>query len=437
MAYETSEEGRQNLMDISAPELARLLEQRFTGKRKNMKPILIVGKAGVGKTEIVYQVVKKLGIGLKEVVLAEYESTDIAGLPKIMERQDLPVDYETQNDSERYMVEHIRPRLLPDAVKAKYALDQHKKMYGLADDAQIDIMSLPEEARKNVAGILFFDEVSAACKENRIAVSKLLDKSRRVGDYELPEHWLVVCACNGPEDAGAYDDLEPMFFNRCQAFRYEPDDESWIKWAVNAGVDPSIIAFIKAYPDLLWDKVDSIYGGAFPSPRAWTDASVEIQAALADKPEGTYLTPREIALNISGYVGNIAAQKFAGFYILHDSIIPMSDIEAGIARTNVNDYNREANYLQASIVAQGLLKAAAEYNSAPSKDMTKLKNILNWVGEFASHDLHAATELIREALHSQSSPLFIFMIANFSLLKTYCPKFVDFYNEHSDMFQNM
>lgn len=435
MAYQTSEEGRQGLPEVTAQELIDIIKNRFRNKRLKPTPILIMGKAGVGKTESIYQVVNELGIGLKEVVLSEYESTDLAGLPKIVERDDLDENVTLNSHSDMYTVEHIRPRLLPDPVKEKHCIQKYCEATGKKPE-DIDIMELPLEARKYVAGILFFDEVPAACKENRIAASKLLDKSRKIDSYVLPDRWLVVCAGNGPEDGGQYDDLEGMFFNRCQGFRFEPDADNWIAWAVKHNVMPEIIAFIKVYPDLLWDyDSDTEYGGAFPSPRAWTNASLELQYFLNCKSEGYKPTSRDIMINIGGIVGESAAMKFVTFYEHNNSIIPVEEIEAGNARINIRDNSRDTAYLQASLVARHLNKLAEEYNRAINKDFTKLKNTFNWIGKFADSNLDAGLELVREALHGGASQASIVLIANHHLVEQYAPEFMDFYKSHADLFK--
>ena len=436
MGYQTSEEGKQGLPDATAKEITDIIRNRFKNKRSKPTPILLLGKSGVGKTEVVYQVVKELGIGFKEIVLSEYDSTDLAGLPKIMEREDIDPNITLNNQSDLYNVEYIRPRLLPDTVKAEYAMTKYCEVSGKRPE-EVDIMELPPEARRYVAGILFFDEVSAACAANRIAASKLLDKSRRIGDYILPDRWLVVCAANGPEDAGQYDGLEGMFFNRTQGFRFEPDAESWIAWASKSNVMPEIIAFIKSYDELLWDcDINATYTTAFPSPRAWTNASIELQNFLDCKPEGYKLTERDIYINIAGIVGTAAANKFTAFYSHINSIIPVTDIEQGAARTNLDDGARDALYLQASIVANHLNKRAEEYNKATvGKDFTKIKNILNWIGQFANNNLDAGTECIREALHGGTSQTSILLMANYELIKQFCQQFISFYKEHAEIYQ--
>lgn len=437
MAYQTSEDGRQGLPDVTAQELIDIIKSRFKNKRTKPTPILIMGKAGVGKTESIYQVVKDLGIGFKEIVLSEYESTDLAGLPKIVEREDIDPSIELNNQSDLYSVEHIRPRLLPDPVKEKHCVAKYCETTG-KNPEDIDIMDLPVEARKHVAGILFFDEVPAACKENRVAAAKLLDKSRRIGDYVLPDRWLVICAGNGPEDGGVYDDLEGFFFNRCQGFRFEPDVASWVVWASAHDVMPEIIAFIQAYPDLIWDYnfSNATYTSAFPSPRAWTNASIELQNFLACKPTGYKLTERDIYINIAGIVGTTAATKFTTFYAYNEKIIPVTDIENGIARTNIGDNSRDALYLQATLVASHLNKRAEEYNKATtSRDFTKLKNIMNWIGRFANQNLDAGTECIREALNGVGNQTNILIIANHDLIVNLCPEFMNFYKEHIEIYQ--
>lgn len=436
MSYTTSEEGRQGLPDLNAAEIQAKILRKFRSNKTHPTPMLIIGKAGVGKTQVVYQVVKQLGIGFKELVLTEYDSTDLAGLPRIQERTDIVEGMTLHNESEAYVVEHIRPSLLPDPVMAEHALNQYCRMSGKKPE-EVTFEELPPEARQYVYGILFFDEVSAASQANRIAASKLLDKSRRIGSYLLPERWLIICACNGPEDAGSYDSLEGMFFNRCDGMRFEPHAENWISWAAVHGVHPIIISFIRSFPEYLWNwNPDAMYTTAFPSPRAWENASIELSDFIESKGEGYIPTEREVFINVAGIVGTEAAEKFTTYFALSNQIIPVSDIENGTARTNILDNTADVAYMQASMVASRISKRAEEYNSAVGpRDFTKLKNLLNWSGMFCSKFLDAGVELIRECLPDATAPLFKMLLVQPDFIQQQCPQFWHFYSEHKNMYK--
>jgi hypothetical protein len=97
--------------------------------------------------------------------------------------------------------------------------------------------------------------------------------------------------------------------NRFTHISVVPDLDDWCKWAIAAGVEPVVIAFLRWKPELL-HKFDR-NSRAFPSPRSWSFVS----GITAQKPS----TAIELAL-VAGSVGHAAATEYMAFLRLYRSL---------------------------------------------------------------------------------------------------------------------
>ena len=111
-----------------------------------MRPLLVLGKPGIGKTVSVREFAKKkYKIGYKEVRLASVESLDLGGLPLVEEG--------------------------PDGARfTAYAVSK----------------LLPNAERDGECGVLVFDEITSCEPSARRATLKLFDSDRGINDYKLP-----------------------------------------------------------------------------------------------------------------------------------------------------------------------------------------------------------------------------------------------------------
>lgn len=131
----------------------------------------------------------------------------------------------------------------------------------------------PNWLPKKAKGIIFFDELQLSPPSIQASCYQLI-LDRRLGDYKLPEGYLVVSADNRTEDrANLFEMAKPLCNRFCHIELQTPDVEEWQEWAFKHEIDNRILAFLKFKPSNLFrfdSKVDDM---AFPTPRSWEKCS--------------------------------------------------------------------------------------------------------------------------------------------------------------------
>jgi len=151
------------------------------------------------------------------------------------------------------------------------------------------------------SGVLFLDELNAAPAMVQASCYQLV-LDRKLGEYTLPGGWAIVAAGNRDSDRGATTRMPTPLRNRFVHLDFEVDTQEWSQWAIQAGVCPEAIAFLRFRPELLnaFDRD----ANAFPSPRSWEFVS----RILESKPDASI--EHEL---FAGAVGSGAATEFSGF----------------------------------------------------------------------------------------------------------------------------
>lgn len=220
------------------------------------RPVYLWGPPGVGKSSVVRQAACELKLAVVDLRATLLDPVDLRGLPRLV--KDIAV--------------WCPPAFLPRAGH----------------------------------GVLFLDELAQAPPLVQAACLQLV-LDRRLGEYELPEGWVVVAASNRQEDrAGAHRLISPLL-NRFVHLDLDVCPDDWQQWAVTAGIAPEVRAFLRFRPGLLFQFDASTNPRAFPTPRSWQFVS----DVLAKTPLNL-LHPV-----ITGCVGEGAAVEFLGFVRLY------------------------------------------------------------------------------------------------------------------------
>ena len=181
-------------------------------------PLHIWGACGVGKSQIVAQVADDLDFDFLDVRAVQLDPVDLRGLPRIKEDQ----------------TEWVPPKFLPTSGK----------------------------------GILFLDELTSAPQMTQAGCYQLV-LDRKLGEYRLPDGWVVIAAGNPASERGVHFSMPRPLRNRFVHLELEADLNDWCKWAVNSNVRPEIIAFLRFKPDLLHTADATSDANAWPTPRSW------------------------------------------------------------------------------------------------------------------------------------------------------------------------
>jgi hypothetical protein len=246
-------------MAVKESEIIQLKPSELTEALKAcyeiQQPCFVTAVPGVGKSQLVAQVCKALGIGFIDLRLSIRESVDLRGVPFVV-------------DGKTYW-------------------------------------AVPAELPQSGYGILFLDELSSARPDVQVAAYQLV-LDRKLGEYTLPDGWVVMAAGNGEGDGAVVHKMSSALNSRFIHFGLKVDNDDWCKWAIGANLAPQVIAFNRMFPQHLhvWDDTTK-NKKAYPCPRTW-----EFVSKIT---KGSKLSPSVEFAMISGAIGQGVATVYIGF----------------------------------------------------------------------------------------------------------------------------
>lgn len=250
---------------VNGAELRKLLVRMVNtigerpGLAKSMPPLMVWGAPGLGKSSILQDVARELGIGFIDVRLAQREPVDIRGLP-------VPGE-----DGVKWLVASEWPR------------DPKSR------------------------GIILFDEITAADRSLQVAAYEFI-LDRRLGElYKVPDGWYICAAGNRAEDRAVATTMSSALANRFLHVEMQEDCETWIAWALAHEIHPSVIGFIRFRPGLLFRQKGENLERGWPSPRSWERVSRLIDA-FGDEDEAL------LNKAVFGLVGKGAGVEFVEYH---------------------------------------------------------------------------------------------------------------------------
>lgn len=235
-------------------------------------PVHIWGACGVGKSQIVAQVAQRLGWDFRDIRAVQLDPVDLRGLPRITD------DW----------TEWVPPKFLPTEGK----------------------------------GILLLDELTSAPQLTQAGCYQLV-LDGKLGEYVLPEGWVVIAAGNPASERGVHFSMPRPLRNRFEHLVLEPDLTDWCRWALQGSIRNEIIAFLRFKPDLLHDADVTSDQNAWPTPRAWEMVS-KILTGLANYPSACY--PALEMTMLQGAIGPGAAAELTGFLQLFRQLPSVDEV---------------------------------------------------------------------------------------------------------------
>ena len=260
------------------------------------QPVFIWGGPGIGKSAVVRQVAAELNIPLQDVRALLLDPVDLRGLP-----------------------------FLGSDGRSKWAT--------------------PEFLPQAGSGILFLDELNAAPAMVQASCYQLV-LDRKLGEYSLPEGWAIIAAGNRDSDRAVTTRMPTPLRNRFVHLEFEVDMQEWSLWAIQAGIRPEVIAFLRFRQELL--SVFDRDAMAFPSPRSW-----EFASRILDANPNPSLEHELFA----GAVGTGPATEFSAFLRMFRELPNIDAILLNPLKEPVPE-NAAAQYA----VASALAKCASDTN---------------------------------------------------------------------------
>lgn len=294
-----------NMENIGREDLYRLV--RIALKNPKAPPLMIWGAPGIGKTQIVEELVKAKGAGRLVDVQTSKMAPDDWALPYVMTQAagqifDIGVKQSLPDQNKKEVIQ--RP----------IAIDIPKSwlpVYIPTGDPEID-KQLDEALGK---GVLFLDELSRANEAVQNTCLKLVNQ-RIIGDAKIGSKWVVISASNrSVDDPDTLPSWSSALGNRFQNYNYVPNFEEWKEWAVGK-VDTRILDFLDFNQELFYTLDDEkTMDSAFASPRSWAAASKAIESLAKDaEEEGYRVTAQKIEQTVAGSVGKDVALELGKFF---------------------------------------------------------------------------------------------------------------------------
>jgi MoxR-like ATPase len=234
-------------------------------------PVMMWGKPGIGKSDIVHQLGAKKQRKVIEFHAALRETVDLRGIPIA----------DPATGTTKWLVP----------------------------------AELPQAERDGEFGYLFCDEINQASPQMQGVLGGLILYGV-IGDYRLPPGWRVIAAGNRVSDRAAAQRMPTHMRNRFAHLFIMPDVNAWCVWANANKVAPEVVAFVRLRRELLhmMPKGDE---NAFPTPRSLTKAAKYVNA------------PTEHRLRLfAAHVGDAVAAELDGFIELYRSLGSLDDIVA-------------------------------------------------------------------------------------------------------------
>lgn len=370
-----------NMREASIHEITEFIKDLFD--MEIYDPVVVLGKMGMGKTASLKGLAKELGIGYCELRLVNMTETDMLGIPTV-------------------------------------------SASGTTTYASNDLLPIVE--RDGERGILALDEITSCSSTMRAAAYQLLDGQRALGNYKLPEKWICVGLGNGPDDGGVFNGAEAALFTRCYGFRVAPNLESFKEYAIESGMNPSVIAYLSYDPSKLHVYDPDELDGLCPCPRTWEKLSKLLNAK--EKRNGGPVSMPVADFLASASIGVKEAGFFSGFYEYNQKgkVVNVADILAGTANgKQVSASEPQVVYIAIESLIKALneeLKAVTKVRGEyPVENVKRAANAVNWLVDAASVKLDYGVMGMQDLVSGVKVLSDMILLDSFN---TACPKFLEF-----------
>lgn len=277
------------------------------------KPVLIRGRHGIGKSEVVYSFARSVSLPVVERRASQMTEGDLLGLPDNRDCEIAGKKATTWNAPDWLVIACTQPV------------------------------------------VLFFDEVDRATQEVRQGLFELTD-SRKINGWHLHPDTLIFAAVNGGEHGSQYQvgEMDPAELDRWSTFDLAPTVEDWLSWA-KTEVDAVIFDFINNNRKHLEHEGDYEPNKKYPSRRSWKRFN---DCLVKGNLLANGATP--LILNLgTAFVGFEAAVAFNDFVANYQRIVTVEDIlDSGKISATSKFTISEHNALVDKLILSGRLSTA-------------------------------------------------------------------------------
>lgn len=305
------------------------------------RPVMLIGPAGIGKTDVPRQVAEEMGLGFVSYSITHHTRQSALGLPKIVDR--------TYGNENVLTTEYTASEIITS----------------VRDEIE-------KSGRKN--GILFIDEVNCA-SETLAAPMLQLFQNKTLGQSRVPDGWILVMAGNPPEYNKSVKEFDAVTRDRLRIIDVVPDAKSWLDYADKHDINPAVTAFIAADESMIHSFDDDNNG--ILTPRGWEELSMTLNSYERHR----FSITGDLIAQFIG-VPSIA-KEFYNYYCLVKETITEDEIDLIVEGKASNEMisklkncRMNIRFMLISCMKKRLHKAAAE------KDLEQADRMMNNIYDF-------------------------------------------------------
>ena len=238
------------------------------------RPILLMGPPGIGKTQVMEQIAKEMGIGLVSYTITHHTRQSAVGLPFIREKEYGGRTYSVTEYTMSEIIASVYDKI---------------------------------EQTGNQEGILFLDEINCVSETLAPAMLQFL-QGKTFGTHRLPDGWIIVAAGNPPEYNKSVREFDVVTLDRLKKIDVEADFPVWKEYAYRQGIHQAVISYLDLRRENFCCIENTVDGKRFATARGWEDLSRLIQVyetlgKTADREViGQYIQHRTIAKDFANYL---------------------------------------------------------------------------------------------------------------------------------------
>lgn len=231
----TISEAKVAVKDAIRGYLCKDAKGNYILEERNRLPIYLEGAPGVGKTEIVEQISKELGIGYVSFSLVHHSRNSLLGLPVIRELED-----GTKYTS--YTMSEIIAKVL-ESVEGG-----------------------------NGEGILLLDEFP--CMSETVMPTMLAFlQTKNIGTHHLPEGWVIVLCGNPPEYNKSARKYDAAIMDRIRKLEIEFNAESFLAYGRETKLEELVLSYLQMHPAHAYDCHEDAKEKVLVTCRGWENLS--------------------------------------------------------------------------------------------------------------------------------------------------------------------
>ena len=300
-------------------------------------PVLLRGRHGIGKSQVVYQLAANAGLPVIERRASQMTEGDLVGLPSIEGNRT------TFNPPDWFKIACEEPVCL------------------------------------------FLDEVDRATLEVRQGIFELTD-SRKLNGHHLHEDTIIFAAINGGEHGESYqvNEMDPAELDRWSVWDLEPTVEDWLAWG-KENVDSLIWDFINQNRAHLEHSGDIEPNKRYPSRRSWDRLDKVLKSADAQEAGPAMFN---LAQSFVGFEAAVALNDYAQNYdrvVTVEQLLNGERVEA-LAAFSLNEHCAMIEKIDAESVCEcefsdgHVNNLAAYFITLPSEAAMKLWSVISQGG---------------------------------------------------------